>query len=210
MKSSTIIGGFLALSVGSDVLANDSNHALELGVSYLNTSGFNAYGTNNPSNTFEGLRQNDSVPYFGYRYTNNNWRLRVGFQDYGSLKRNGTSPDSDVFGQGGLNLPVVTSFTLKEDLSSFNLDLTRLFPINDQWTIEAGPSMNLVKQRASVINTSGQFTLLKSNRSSEQLGALVGMNYAFNDNFDVTLNYRFNKASNIDLHTVGLNLAWIF
>jgi predicted porin len=210
MKYGKIISGLLLLSAGFESSANDSNHALEVGISYLEASGFNAYGTDNPINEFEGLKQNSAVPYIGYRYTNNNWRVRFGYQDYGSFKRNGISPSSDVFNQGGLNLPVLTPFTVKEDISNFNLDLTRLFPINDQWTFEAGPSINFVKQRASVINTSNQVRLLKTNRSNEQLGALVGMSYAFNDQLDLTMNYRFNKASDIDLHTFGLNLAWTF
>ena len=210
MKYRKIICGFLALSTVSEVLANDSNHALELGVSYLDASGFNAYGADRPINAFEGLKQDSTVPYIGYRYTKNNWRVRVGYQDYGSFKRSGTSPDSDVFGQGGISLTVVTPFTVKEYISSFNLDLTRLFPINNQWTFEAGPSINLVKQRATVVNTSNQVRLLKANRNSEQLGALMGMNYAVNDQLDLSMNYRFNKASDIDLHTIGINLGWTF
>ncbi len=210
MKYRRIISGFLVLSAVSEVSANDSNHALELGISYVDASGFNAFGTDNANNGFEQLRQDNSAPYIGYRYTNNNWRVRFGYQDYGSFKRNGTSPNSDVFGQGGINLPVETPFEVKEEISNFNLDLTRLFAINDQWTFEAGPSINFVKQRAAVTNTSNQVRLLKTNRSSEQLGTLIGLNYAFNDQLDVSMNYRFNQASNIDLHSFGVNLGWTF
>ena len=210
MKYRTIISGFLALLIGTEVLANESNHAIELGVSYLDASGFNNYGTDNPNNAFTGIKQNNSVPYLGYRYTNNNWRLRLGYQDYGSFKRNGTSPTSDVFDQGGINLPVLTPFQVKQQVSNFNLDITRLFPINQQWTFEAGPSINFVKQQGSVTNTLNQLRLLKNNRTSEQLGALIGINYVFNDQFDVSMNYRFNQATDIDLHTLGVNLAWTF
>lgn len=210
MKIRLIISGLLALSVAPNVIANDSKHALELGVSYLDASGFNAYGTDNARNVLSGAEQSDSVPYLGYRYTNNNWRVRVGYQDYGSFKRAGLSPDSDVFDQGGLSLSVETPFQVKEEVSNINLDLTRLFSINDQWTFEVGPSVNFVKQRATVVNTSNQVRLLKINNNRVQVGALVGMSYAFSEQFDVNMNYRFNQASKVDLHTLGVNLAWTF
>lgn len=210
MKFRTVLSGTLALAAGLEVQANNSDHAIEFGISYLDASGFNAYGTDTSRNLFEGLEQNNSVPYIGYRFTNNNWRLRVGYQDYGRFTRDGIAPDSNIFSDQGVGLQVITSFLVKEDITNFNVDLTRLFPINDHWTFEAGPSINFTKQRASVTNTTFQVNALKKNRNSEQLGALVGLNYALNDQFDVSMNYRFNQASKLDLHTVGVNLAWTF
>lgn len=210
MKFRTLISGFLVLSTASGAFANDSNHALELGVSYLDASGFNAYGTDRSVNVFEGLKHDDAVPYIGYRFTRNNWRVRAGFQDFGSFKRHGVSPDSDVFGEGEVSAPVVTPFQVKEDIKNFNLDITRVFRINNDWTFEAGPSINYVKQRASVLDISDQEILLKETENKVQLGALVGVNYAFNSQLDLGMNYRFNQASDIDMHTFSVNLGWTF
>ena len=211
MKYNILVSGFLALSVGTEVLASESNHAVELGMSFQDSSGFNGYGTDIPRNSIEQkIGYDDFVPYIGYRYTNSNWRLRFGYQDFGSFSRNGVSPDSDVFGRGGLNLPVVTPFRVKEDINNINIDLTRLFPINDQWTFEAGPSINLIKQSVLITVTSNQVRFLKESKNSQQLGLLVGMNYAINNHADVSMIYRFNQVSDIKLHTLGINLGWIF
>ena len=70
MKNRLIISGLLALSVAPNVFANDSKHALELGVSYSDASGFNAYGTDNARNVFcdktskdEGCKRFESVHF---------------------------------------------------------------------------------------------------------------------------------------------------
>ncbi|MFV0542561.1 MAG: outer membrane protein [Marinicella pacifica] len=210
MKLRQLIGGIFALSAATGVLANDSDHALELGVSYLDASGFNAYGIDRPENEFEDVNNDDVVPYIGYRFTKNNWRVRAGFQDYGSVTRKGVSPDSDIFGIGDASAPVVTLFHVKEDVRNFNLDLTRLFSINDQWTFEVGPSINFVKQRASVVNLLSDEVLLKDTDNNVELGAFMGVNYALNSQVDLGFNYRFNQAADIDLHTFGVNLGWTF
>lgn len=210
MKYRKLFCGLLALSATSGVLANESSHALELGVSYLDSSGFNAYGTDRPLNVFEGSDHKDAVPYIAYRFTYNNWRVRAGFQDYGTLTRNGISPDSDIFGRGGFGSPAETPFKVEEDIRSFSLDLTRLFTINNAWTFEVGPSVNYVKQRASVVNLFNDGVLLKETENNVELGAFMGVNYAFNNQIDLGFNYRFNQADDIDLHTFGAHLGWTF
>lgn len=210
MKFRQLIGGIFMLSAATGVLANGSGHALELGVSYLDASGFNAHGTDRPENVFGGVKQDDVVPYIGYRLTHNNWRVRAGFQDYGTVTRKGISPDSDIFGTGDASTPVVTPFHVKEEIRNFNLDLTRMFSLTNQWTFEIGPSINFVKQRASVVNLLSDEVVFKDTENNVELGALMGVNYAFSNQVDLGFNYRFNQAGDIDLHTFGAQLGWTF
>lgn len=209
MKKITLIL-LLLLVVAPELFAKKPQFGI--GIAYADISGINAYKANSTRNTNAQVTNGLSVPFFFVSKTiADKFSLSYRYSYYGEIKSKGVSPDSDIFNQGGISLPVVTEYQFKERMHENTLAINYTILDKKQWLIALGPNLSLTRSNVEFFDvTQNNRSINVFSETDYSIGAELSASYNIRRNMNIIFNYRYSSTGNKDISLLELAMSYQF
>lgn len=202
MKSPLLL--IFTVLLAGDAVAQDQ-FAFGAGVSLTRIPGSRTYGTVGATQSSTG---HQLVPFIELAYRPDpRFRVALTYASLAGLDTDRVAPTSDIFGEGGIALTVLTPYRVEEDIHQLSLAPGITIPLAERWKVEVGPSLDAFFSRAAVTVSRGAAAGRHFSATDYRLGARLSLDYRVADGWGLALLYRYAAPPDRRAHSLGMQLA---
>lgn len=181
--------------------AAEERFSVHVGVSHSWISGVRTYGAAGATRSSTENRPTPSIE-LAYRPITM-FRLILGYTYLGGLTARRVAPNSDIFGEGGIVLPVQTPYRIREQIHQLSLIPAITLPFADRWNLDLGPSLDVFLSRATVAGR-------HFSETDYRAGARAMLEHRFADSWKVGLHYRYAAPPSRHVNSLEVGVTFEF